>query len=250
MTKHAPRRIVHGNITRAIAYRINMTRRALLFVLTMTTLFSFPLFAQEILTAPDFFDRISERYGEIVDYAAEISIVNNETASAGELFYRQPNFIRINFTEPSGQVLVSDGEQLQVYIPRYNVVLQQTLLREGGPGPATMANAEGLELMRRNYSIAYLDSPDPVPLEEGSEEMVTKLRLTWRSTNEGYRQLTLSIGEDLLIRRIVGVTIGFQEVQFDFTNVRLNQNIPVARFDYDPPASANTFEDFLFEREN
>lgn len=226
-----------------------MTRRILLAV-TVTILIASPLFSQEILTAPDFFDRVSERYTEIVDYAADLSITTEETASNGELFYRRPNFIRINFEEPNGQVLVSDGETLQVYIPRYNVVLTQALLREGGPGPATMANAEGLELMRRNYSIAYLDSPDPVALDEDSEEMVTKLRLTWRSTNEGYRQLTLSIGEDLLIRRIVGVTIGFQEVQFDFTNVRLNQNIPVARFDYEPPASANTFEDFLFEREN
>lgn len=226
-----------------------MTRR-LLLTITLTVLTASSLFAQEILTAPDFFDRVSERYTEIVDYAADLSIVTEETTSNGELFYRRPNFIRINFEEPNGQVLVSDGETLQVYIPRYNVVLSQALLREGGPGPATMANAEGLELMRRNYSIAYLDSPDPVPLDEDSEEMVTKLRLTWRSTDEGYRQLTLSIGEDLLIRRIVGVTIGFQEVQFDFTNVRLNQNIPVARFDYEPPASANMFEDFLFEREN
>lgn len=226
-----------------------MTRR-LLLTITLTVLTASSLFAQEILTAPDFFDRVSERYTEIVDYAADLSIVTEETNSNGELFYRRPNFIRINFEEPNGQVLVSDGETLQVYIPRYNVVLSQALLREGGTGPATMANAEGLELMRRNYSIAYLDSPDPVPLDEESDVMVTKLRLTWRSTGEGYRQLTLSIGEDLLIRRIVGVTIGFQEVQFDFTNVRLNQNIPVARFDYEPPASANMFEDFLFEREN
>lgn len=225
-----------------------MTRRVLHILLFITI--TFPLAGQEILTAPDFFGRVSERYSEIVDYSADISITNDETSYGGELFYRRPNFIRINFEEPAEQVLVSDGENLQVYIPRYNVVLQQSLLREGGAGPAALANAEGLELMRRNYSIAYLDSPDPVPLEEDSDVMVTKLRLTWRSTNEGYRQLTLSIGEDLLIRRIIGVTIGFTEVQFDFTNIVLNQNIPVARFDYDAPSSANTFENFLFEREN
>ncbi|MFP4330006.1 MAG: LolA family protein [Alkalispirochaetaceae bacterium] len=225
-----------------------MTRRILPFILLLTV--ASILESQEILTARDFFRRVSERYGEIVDYSADISIINDETDYDGELFYLRPDFIRINFEEPSEQVLVSDGEDLQVYIPRYNVVLEQSLLQEGGAGPAALANAEGLELMRRNYSIAYVDSPDPVPLEEDSEEMVTQLRLTWRSTNQGYRQLTLSIDEDLLIRRIVGVTVGFTEVQFDFTNIELNQNIPVARFDYDPPSSANTFENFLFEREN
>ena len=224
-----------------------MTR--LFLLLAILSLVAAPLFGQEILTAPDYFDRVSERYTEISDYTAELRILNDETTYAGQLFYRSPNLIRIDFEEPEGQVLVSNGEELQVYIPRYNVVLTQQLLSEGGAGPATVANAEGLDLLRRNYSIAYEDSPDPVPLEEDSEEMVTKLLLTWRSTNEGYRQLTLSIGEDLLIRRILGVTIGFQEVQFDFVNVRLNQNIPVARFDYEAPSSANTFEDFLFERE-
>ncbi len=226
-----------------------MTRR-LLIATFLTILSVSPLFSQEMLTAGDFFDRVGERYTEIVDYAADLTIETEESTQSGELFYRRPNLIRINFEDPEGQVLVSDGETLQVYIPRYNVVLSQELLREGGPGPATMANAEGLELMQRNYSIAYLDSPEMVPLDEDSEEMVTKLLLTWRSTNEGYRQLTLSIDEDLLIRRIIGVTIGFQEVQFDFADIRLNQNIPVARFDYEAPSSANTFEDFLFEREN
>ncbi|MFP4302245.1 MAG: LolA family protein [Alkalispirochaetaceae bacterium] len=226
-----------------------MTRR-LLIAIFLTTLAASPLLSQEMLTAGDFFDRVSERYTEIVDYTADLTIETEESTQSGELFYRRPNLIRINFEEPDEQVLVSDGETLQVYIPTYNVVLSQELLQEDGPGPATMANAEGLELMRRNYSIAYLDSPELVPLDEDSEEMVTELLLTWRSTNEGYRQLTLSIDEDLLIRRIVGVTIGFQEVRFDFADVRLNQNIPVARFDYEAPSSANTYEDFLFEGDN
>jgi outer membrane lipoprotein-sorting protein len=216
-------------------------------------------FSQEIRTAQEFFATVAERYSSISDYIAEVEMTTPEQSLSGTLFYRRPNLVRIDFTEPEGQVLVSDGETLEVYIPEYNVVLQQNLTgTSGGNAVAGLASSDGLKLMRENYSIAYLDSPDPVPLDDpedaetdgtGSSEPVTKLRLTWRSTSEGFRQLILSIDEDRLIRRIVGVTVGYEEVQFDFLDVRLNQNIPTARFDYEAPASANLFSDFLFEQD-
>lgn len=207
------------------------------------------LFAQDILTAPRFFDSVSERYGEINDYVASIRIQREEEDMTGTLYYREPDLLRIDFATPEEQVLVSDGENLMIYVPRFNVVLQQGL-RGRGPGTvASMANREGLSLLRNNYSIAYLDDPDPVRLDEDSRELVTKLRLTWRSTNEGFRQLTLSISDDLLIRRIEGTTVNYEEIQFDFENIRINQNIPPTRFEYDPPASANVYSNFLFDPE-
>lgn len=205
------------------------------------------LFAQEILTAPRFFDGVSERYGGINDYLANIRIQREESDMEGTLYYRTPDLLRIDFTVPEEQVLVSDGESLMVYVPRFNVVLQQNLRRQGSEAMASMASQEGLSLLRSNYSIAYLDDPDPVRLDEESRELVTKLRLTWRSTTEGFRQLTLSISEDLLIRRIEGITVNYDEIVFDFEDIRINQNIPARRFEYDPPASANTYSDFLFD---
>ncbi|MFP4212169.1 MAG: LolA family protein [Alkalispirochaeta sp.] len=205
--------------------------------------------AQEIQTASGFFDQVSDRYGEIEDYTADLTITREEDTSIGFLEYMVPNKIRIDFEEPPEQVLVSDGELLQAYIPQYNVVLQQSLRRRTDEALVTMANEQGLHLLKQNYSIAYLDTPEVVPLEEDSDEMVTKLQLNWRNSNEGYRQLIISIDEDLLIRRIIGITANYEEIQFDFANVRINQGIPERRFDYEAPSSANNFENFLFESE-
>jgi outer membrane lipoprotein-sorting protein len=44
--------------------------------------------------------------------------------------------------------------------------------------------------------------------------------------------------------------VGFEEHRLDFLNVRTNQNIPDARFDYDSPPSANVYRGFLFESED
>ena len=207
-----------------------------------------PITAQELLTAPRFFDTVAERYASIEDYIAEISMRNGEERMEGTLSYRRPNLIRIDFSRPADQVMVSDGETLLVHVPRYNVTLQQDLRRRqesvGG-----LATAQGLRLMRANYSIAYLEGPTAVPLGEGSNVMVTKLRLDWRSTNEGFRQLILSVDDNGLIRRIEGITAGYDEVRFDFRDVRINQSIPATRFDYTPPSSANRLNNFLFEQE-
>ena len=206
--------------------------------------------SQEILAAADFFSLVADRYTAIEDYTADVRIVNRGSTSVGTLYFGRPNRVRIDFTQPEEQVIVSDGEVLQAYIPRFNVVLMQQLpQRDGDDTVGTLATPEGLQLLRRNYGIAYLESPEPVPLDDEDPQPVTKLELTWNSTREGYRQLVLSIDASLLIRRIEGVSVTFQEVQFDFSDVRLNQGLPNTRFEYEAPASANIFSDFLFDGE-
>lgn len=222
-------------------------RQIFLIFLLLTS--SLSVFGQDLLTATAFFDRVAARYGEIENYTGTLTITSDGSTSRGEVSFLSPNRLRIDFTQPEGQILVSDGRDLQVYIPRFNVVLSQQLRSRGESDGAMMANQQGLALLRRNYSIAYLDGPGRVPLEDGSTEMVTKLRLNWRNNTEGYRQLILSITDDLLIRRITGVTANFREVQFDFSDLVINPGIPATRFEYRGPSSANTFYGFLFEGE-
>ena len=144
--------------------------------------------AQEILTAESFFDEVSERYGKLQDYSARVSITKGQEVMKGRLSYKTPNMLRIDFTDPAEQVLVSDGEELTVYIPRYEVILLQKLKRRSQAALANLVSAQGLTLLKKSYSVAYLIGQDWVPLEEGSREMVKKLGLSSRSTSEGFRK--------------------------------------------------------------
>lgn len=233
---------------------------------------------QEIVTASDFFDQISQRYLEIEDYQAFLTITQEDSVMTGMLYHKRPNFLLIEFDEPEEQVVAVDGEKLIIYIPYLNVAMEQQLKPEEQEeaAAATIATGQGLELMRNRYSIAYLDSQFPVPLEQEEDEfgetsadgeetgeervetlpedfsgeMVYKLKLEWRSIDEGFRQLTLSIDEEnLMIRRISGVTSGFQEVQLDFQEILVNQNLPEGKFRYESPPSANVINNFIFEPE-
>ena len=204
-------------------------------------------FGQEVVTAESYFGSVAETYGSITDYEASFEFRNGEAVSSGAISYKHPNKLRLDFDEPVGQVLVSDGEQLTVYYPRLEVIFEQTLSNRGQPAGADLASREGLRALRENYAIAYLVGPEPAPLGDDELELVTKLKLTSRSVTEGYRQLELAISANKLIRRITGITTNLEERVFEFLDIRTNQNIPDARFDYKSPPDANMYTDFLFE---
>jgi len=75
----------------------------------------FALFAQEIITAERYMEMVAERYGGIRDYEAKITIRSGNTDMYGTVSHLIPSFLRIDFTTPSEQVIVFDGELLTVY---------------------------------------------------------------------------------------------------------------------------------------
>ena len=207
-----------------------------------------PVNSQEIITAERYLEMVSERYGSIRDYEASIAIRSGSSDMTGNLSYLSPSFLRIDFIRPSDQVIVFNGELLTVYLPEYRAVLNQTITPGRRPASgASLASAQGLALLRRNYVPSFVTGPDPVMLDENAQEGVVKLRLARRNISEGFREIILSINpNNKTIRRIEGRTIADSMVQFDFTNIRTNQGIPEMRFIYDSPASAYVYNNFLF----
>ena len=209
--------------------------------------------AQDLVTAVRFFRNISENYSQVFDYQGELTITQGSGESAlvseGVIYYKSPNLLRIDFTMPEKQVICVTGEDLMIYLPAQVVVMTQKLKRHNDATLATMASSQGLDLLEKGYSIGYLGGPDPVPLDEGSDEMVTKLMLEWRTTEQGFRQIEMSVGKDNLIRRMEAVTPEMEEIRFDFVDIVVNQNIPDVRFEYKAPASAYEIKNFLFEPE-
>ncbi len=218
-------------------------------VFSVFTALTAGLWAQE--TASRFFDSVSSRYESINDYTARLVISGSDKSrQVAEVIYKAPNMLRLDFSEPKDMVMAVDGETLRIWVPDLPAAFEQPLRRNSQAAGVLAAGSQGLELMKKYYTVAYAQSPSPVPLDPGSSEYVVKLRLVWKSNNEGFRQLELSIDNDKRIRRIVGITTGNEVVQFDFTNIMINRGIPAARFQYDPPPTGNTIENFLFDPES
>ena len=212
--------------------------------------FIFPVFAQEIVTADRFLETVSQRYTNIRDYEADVAIRSGTTDMTGNLSFLDPFFLRIDFTRPAEQILVFNGENLTIHIPDLRATLSQAVTpvrRANTPVAASLASAQGLQLLRRGYVPAFVIGPNPIPLDDRSREMVVQLRLTRRLASEGFREIILSVDpETLLIRRIEGRTTTDALVRFDFTNVRTNLGIPEQRFVFVPPGTSNIYNNFLF----
>jgi len=204
-------------------------------------------FAQDIVTVDDYFDKISQAYGKISDYKAEITITQDKTVMKGVIFYKNPNFIRIEFSDPRGQIINVDGEKLIIYLPDQSVILQQELPKRSKASLDMLANSQGLNYLRNNYKSAFVVGPDAVPLDEGSAEKVIKVKFQWRASAEGYREIEASFRTDGLIRRMIGTTVANTVVQFDFVNMKINQGILEEKFRYNPPPTAYSHDNFLFE---
>lgn len=206
----------------------------------------------QILTVSAFFKTVSEKYGQIRDYEADMIITANKNTMHSRVSFKKPNLLRIDFSDPATQTIVFNGELLTVYLPGPRAILSQSL--EGGSRAraANLATPQGLTLMSRYYSIAYETGQEPVALDESTagsatEEKVVKLLLSRKNTSEGFRTIKLAVNPStLLIRRVEAVSAVTGEVfKFDFTDYALNQNIPDTRFLYDAPSSANTYNNFL-----
>lgn len=203
------------------------------------------LFAQGITTASAYFKTISENYGTFKDYECDFELNVDKKEYAGKISYKAPNLLRMDYTNPAEQVICFNGDLLTIYLPNESAVLQQSVSSEAGAN--SLATPQGLTLLSRYYTVAYETGQDPVPLEDDSDEMVVNFLLNRKSSSESFRYIRISVNAKTnLIRRIEAVTPKGETFIFNFYDYKLNQGIADVRFIYDPPSSANDFNNFLF----
>jgi outer membrane lipoprotein-sorting protein len=78
--------------------------------------------------------------------------------------------------------------------------------------------------------------------------MVHRLLLTRKTVSVGFKTVRISVSESsLLMVRLEGWTVANEKISFDLSSMKLNQKIPATRFLYDAPASANVYNNFLFQ---
>jgi outer membrane lipoprotein-sorting protein len=228
--------------------------------------------APELVTAQAFFEEVARKYAEIEDYQANVVLAHrrlqpveddNDADTSGSAFreielsrmegalsFKRPDLLRIDFTVPAGQVLVSNGELLTIYIPALDYIIEQRLAAAATPAAeslsAGLTAAMGLRFLRYNYAIRYDEGPDPVALGDGSGQHVVRLVLERRVPEEAFETIEVAVDADKLIRCIVGEYRSGDRIAIEFRAARTDRSIPDARFQYESPPDANVYRDILF----
>src|SRR3989475_9506114 len=116
--------------------------RHALALLTLV-LFAVPAAAQPATVSLDDAVRgIEAEYGRMTDLKAEISqtsfnkSLNQTIPAAGKVYLKKGGKLRWEYTEPTQQVIVSDGKTIWLYTPQLNQV-------NTGPAPEALAGPAG-----------------------------------------------------------------------------------------------------------
>ena len=212
------------------------------FVLMLCAL---SLQAQNSQTAMDVFDRIAAKYNGMTDYEVDIRYEVGNSSMSGILYYKKPDKVRINFSRPANQVIVSNGKELTCYLPQTGVTFVQKLERNGNP-IGVVAGEEGLSFMKKNYKISYNETPEFVQVE-GLDVPVLGLRLVWRFTKAGFREIVLYVDQNFNILRFEGIDAAQNSIICTFSDYQYNTGIPDTRFDYTSPPTSYKQNNFLFD---
>jgi len=125
-----------------------------------------------------------QSYRAEFDQESETKAFKRKRLSSGRLFFLKPGEMRWSYLEPEEREVYLSGEQIRIYIPSRNQVLEQTL-NDAMPGMAPARLFMGVEELGESFLISLADT-------DAEDEKAHCLRLTPK------RKGTISVEEILL----------------------------------------------------
>lgn len=159
-------------------------------------------------------------------------LLRQTTTSRGTIYQRQPDRIALRFSEPDGDVILSDGQSFWVYYPSVNAeqVIRSPARAAGESGVNLQAQFVGDPVERFRYELHGTEA-----VAGRSAHVVT---LVPRQRAE-YRSLKAWIdGRDGLVRRFELTEHNGNVRRFDLHDLRVNPTIPETVFQFTPPPGA------------
>lgn len=214
---------------------------------------------EQLLGAKDLLASISETYKTTIkDFEVQVTWTQEKDVQTGTLWFKNPQKLRIDFTEPKGQVLCTNGYEFWVYVDSMNVTLHQDILAkekekdENGKLVVKEQNvlleAVGFDRFLKDYAIEYQDAKtlQEYTDKNGNVTSVYKFKLIrWRSSQNGFNMIYLTVEPNGLIRKVEGITAAYKKIIFELDDYKVNPGIADLKFEYDPPAHANTVNNFI-----
>ena len=226
-------------ITIAICFTLG-----LMFVTSSVEAYKF-----DFVTVSDIVKKIKGRFSEIKTYEANFKILTEKTGSknvqSGTIKYKAPDRILITFQQPFGQKIIANGKTMWIYIPSMNVVAEQDLKDDGGFFSSATKN--GLQRLFNKYHYRFLSKNQPEPQQDGSK-MYT-LQLKQKESRSGYRTINLWVSENFFITRATGETSSGKKVDIEFTDIKIDTDIPNGMFKFDIPPQVRIIKNPMMAEE-
>ncbi len=213
---------------------------------TATDLYAFKF---DFTTVSDIVDNIKSNFGKLDTYQANFTIMSDKGGKtnhqAGTIKYKAHNKLCIEFSQPFGQKIVSNGKMMWIYIPSMNVVAEQDLNSESGI--FTTGSKSGLNWLFSKYHYRFASKDQPETQDDGTKRYT--LILKQKESRSGYRKMKLWVTERYFIIRAQGETSTGKKVDIAFSDLKTNVSLPNGLFKFDVPSRARVIKNPMISEE-
>jgi len=179
------------------------------------------------------------------DFTLNIKDGNKTKTSSGTATYGEGGKLNFTFSQPAGDVIVSNGQMLFVYVARLKAVGKQPLKSKDKDGKAlySAGTAEGLANLFRRYHYRF-DKPEQPREVDGGKFFL--LDLKEKEITGGYDKITLFVdAESYLIQKMRASSPSGRTVELGFANIKLNPPIDAKLFQFKDPENAKIVDNPL-----
>ncbi len=183
--------------------------------------------------------QVKKKFNDLNSYKAnfQIQTVSNRKNKnmKGVCLYKKGGRIRYQFSDPSGDEIVSDGKTLYIYIARLNAVGKQdlTLNKSNKSGPIFSSfTDEGLSRIFRKYHYKFDSIEQPqTSSKDGRKYFV--LNLEQREKIGGFETMLLYVdAETYFIQKAVASDGRGKETTVEFSNLEINPDLEDGQFNF------------------
>jgi outer membrane lipoprotein carrier protein len=179
---------------------------------------------------------LQKKYDSIRDFSADFTqlyeggVLRRKAVERGAVFVKKPGRMRWNYKSPEEKVFVSDGRQIQLYVPADKQVVVSPLPADDQATSAVLF-LMGKGDLTRDFTVTY---------GQGGAENTYVLRLQPRTRQAEYDWLQLTVDrQSLQIRELMAGDQQGGRSTFQFTNFKENTGISDKTFAFIPPAGTD-----------
>lgn len=183
---------------------------------------------------------IKKKFADMKTYTADFKIqsINNKktTQMKGKCLYKNPGKIRYEFSEPYGDMIVSDGKTLWIYIQKINAVGKQDLEIQknntSGEPIFQSSSPSGLNRLFRKYHYKFDTIEQPRIIGTDPKKYFV-LSLEQREKIGGFENMTLFVdSETFFIKKSIGTDSRGKQTTIEFSSFTPNVEVEDGIFHY------------------
>lgn len=194
-----------------------------------------PLTLPDVLSHFETFDRDLKTL--TAEFTQSLAMLETGMSSSveGSIVYKKPEHLRIEYSRPEPQTVVTDGKDIWIHRPAHGQVIQSLLedWKKSDPTINNLMQFGSYGKMLKNYDVV---------LDSGPAAII--LHLTPKDSPGADFRLSLELNDKTLFPETTVLGVGSMVARTILTNIRFNPKVEDKTFDFKPPPGADVFRNF------